>query len=79
MWIDESQTVRANLDHGRPSTTATLKEEEDPLGISDEGDRYMSLSKGRLWVGWDGFGVVECLCCDDHAHTDDLRALHFDL
>lgn len=39
VWIDESQTVRANLDHGRPSTTATLKEEEDPLGISDEGDR----------------------------------------
>lgn len=39
MWIDESQTVRANLDHGRPSTTTTLKEEEDPLGISDEGDR----------------------------------------
>ncbi|XP_076469821.1 exocyst complex component 2-like [Babylonia areolata] len=39
VWIDESQTVRANLDHGRPSTTTTLKEEEDPLGISDEGDR----------------------------------------
>lgn len=39
VWIDESQTVRANLDHGRPSATAALKEEEDPLGISDEGDR----------------------------------------
>ncbi|KAL8560897.1 hypothetical protein ACOMHN_059081 [Nucella lapillus] len=39
VWIDESQTVRANLDHGRPSATTTLKEEEDPLGISDEGDR----------------------------------------
>ncbi|KAK7493846.1 hypothetical protein BaRGS_00014987, partial [Batillaria attramentaria] len=39
VWIDESQTVRANLDHGRPSAAATLKEEEEPLGISDEGDR----------------------------------------
>ena len=45
VWIDESQTVRANLDHGRPSATATLKEEEDPLGISDEGDRYMTVSR----------------------------------
>lgn len=39
VWTDESQTVRANLDHGRPAATTTLKEEEDPLGISSEGDR----------------------------------------
>ncbi|PVD20477.1 hypothetical protein C0Q70_18633 [Pomacea canaliculata] len=39
VWIDESQTVRANLDHGRTATAAPLKEEEDPLGISDEGDK----------------------------------------
>lgn len=43
MWIDESQTVRANLDHGRTATAAPLKEEEDPLGISDEGDKSVFL------------------------------------
>ncbi|KAK7114741.1 exocyst complex component 2-like [Littorina saxatilis] len=47
MWIDESQTVRANLDHGRPSAAAPLKEEEDPLGISDEGDRA-KMTEGEL-------------------------------
>lgn len=44
VWIDESQTVRANLDHGRTATAPTLKEEEDPLGISDEGDRSVTIS-----------------------------------
>jgi hypothetical protein len=27
------------MDHGRPPAAAALKEEEDPLGISSEGDR----------------------------------------
>ncbi|CAL1540086.1 unnamed protein product [Lymnaea stagnalis] len=39
VWIDESQTVRPNLDHGRPTAAMTAKEEEDPLGILDEGDK----------------------------------------
>uniref|UniRef100_A0A2C9JZR4 Exocyst complex component 2 n=1 Tax=Biomphalaria glabrata TaxID=6526 RepID=A0A2C9JZR4_BIOGL len=39
VWIDESQTVRPNLDHGRPTASAAAKEEDDPLGILDEGDR----------------------------------------
>lgn len=40
LWIDESQTVRSNIDHGRPTASIAPKEEEDPLGILDEGDRY---------------------------------------
>ena len=40
MWIDESQTVQSNLDRGRPATAMAAKEEEDPLGILDEGDKY---------------------------------------
>ncbi|CAG5128462.1 unnamed protein product, partial [Candidula unifasciata] len=39
VWIDESQTVRPNLDHGRPTAAIAAKEEEDPLGILHEGDR----------------------------------------
>ncbi|ESO82768.1 hypothetical protein LOTGIDRAFT_108931 [Lottia gigantea] len=38
VWIDESQTVPANLAHGRPSSPMSPKEDEDPLGLSDEGD-----------------------------------------
>ncbi|XP_005101772.1 exocyst complex component 2 [Aplysia californica] len=39
IWIDESQTVRPNLDHGRPSAAIAAKEEEDPLAILDESDK----------------------------------------
>ncbi|KAK3764200.1 hypothetical protein RRG08_044127 [Elysia crispata] len=39
VWIDESQTVQSNLDRGRPATAMAAKEEEDPLGILDEGDK----------------------------------------
>ncbi|PVD24088.1 hypothetical protein C0Q70_14558 [Pomacea canaliculata] len=47
VWIDESQTVRANLDHGRIATAAPLKEEEDPLGISDEGDKSVFMDSKK--------------------------------
>lgn len=45
MWIDESQTVRPNLDHGRPTATIAAKEEEDPLGILHEGERHVIFCK----------------------------------
>lgn len=37
IWIDESQNVMANMRHGRPQSPIFSKEDEDPLGISDEG------------------------------------------
>ncbi|XP_048254965.1 exocyst complex component 2-like [Haliotis rufescens] len=39
LWTDESQTVPSNLRHGRASSPLTDREEDDPLGISDEGER----------------------------------------
>lgn len=39
IWIDESQTVSSNLRHGRPSSPLFSKDDEDPLGISDEGNQ----------------------------------------
>ena len=38
VWTDESQSVSPNLDHGRLSSTAALREDDDPLGISVEGE-----------------------------------------
>ena len=42
MWIDESQTVYAQLGRGRTTSPLMTKENEDPLGISDEGNRAKS-------------------------------------
>ena len=39
VWIDESQTVMPNLDHGRLTAAVVAKEEDDPLNILDEGDK----------------------------------------
>lgn len=38
MWIDESQTVSYSR-HGRPSSPIFTKDDDDPLGISDEGNQ----------------------------------------
>lgn len=37
IWIDESQTVMSNLGRGRASSPMLIKDDEDPLGLSDEG------------------------------------------
>lgn len=37
IWIDESQSVMTNMRHGRPQSPIFSKDDEDPLGISDEG------------------------------------------
>ncbi|GAB1601968.1 exocyst complex component 2-like isoform X1 [Argonauta hians] len=37
IWIDESQTVLSNLGRGRASSPMLIKDNEDPLGLSDEG------------------------------------------
>ncbi|KAL3858816.1 hypothetical protein ACJMK2_009069 [Sinanodonta woodiana] len=42
VWIDETQTVLANLGRGRPSSPMISKDDEDPLGISNEGNRAKS-------------------------------------
>jgi len=39
IWVDESQTTLSNLRHGRPQSPIFSKDEEDPLGISDEGNQ----------------------------------------
>jgi len=38
VWIDESQSVRPNLDHGRPAAVVA-KVDDNPLGISSENDQ----------------------------------------
>lgn len=42
VWIDESQTVYAQLGRGRTTSPLISKDDEDPLGISDEGNRAKS-------------------------------------
>ena len=42
VWIDESQTVRTLRD-GQASAQLHDREDEDPLGISSEGDKLVCL------------------------------------
>ncbi|KAK0062725.1 exocyst complex component 2 [Biomphalaria pfeifferi] len=58
VWIDESQTVRPNLDHGRPTASAAAKEEDDPLGILDEGDRAKLTEDELLEMFHDASGSI---------------------
>ena len=41
-WVDESQTVLNQLGRSRNTSPLANKEDEDPLGISDEGNRAKS-------------------------------------
>ncbi|XP_059170244.1 exocyst complex component 2-like [Physella acuta] len=56
VWVDESLTVRPNLDHGRPTASIAAKEEEDPLGILDEGDKVKLTEEELLEMFQDGSG-----------------------
>lgn len=42
VWIDESQSIYAQLGRGRTTSPLISKDDEDPLGISDEGNRAKS-------------------------------------
>lgn len=83
IWIDESQTVSSNLRHGRPSSPLFSKDDEDPLGISDEANQAKFSEEELLELfpeasgnlSLENFSSSWYLLENHHATSfDDLRA-----
>ncbi|XP_076112322.1 exocyst complex component 2-like isoform X2 [Mytilus galloprovincialis] len=83
IWIDESQSVSSNLRHGRPSSPLFSKDDEDPLGISDEGNQAKFSEEDLLELFPEASGNMSIenfssswYLLENHHSTsfDDLRA-----